>query len=644
MSFSRLSLLWKILLPTSIVLTVVFAVAGWMVQNNVVRTTSESVEHEARGSFQAYKSLWQARADGLATVSRILSAMSDIRKVLGTGDAATIRDTAGEMWGKAAAEDAFFLVCDPRGKVIASQAAAGAAGAAGVARAFSPNEDFPEVQVARARFPEQVSGFVERGGALFQVVITPVYVQAAGGAGLLDVLVAGYGVDNRVAARLKQETGGSDFVFTSGRQVIASTLPAAARVPGFGDAAIAPGNVASNVAGNQNGPDDYLALPTPLMDVGGQRIGQLFILRPFAEERRRIAMLRTEIVALWLSAMAAALVVTFLVAKRIMRPVAELDRAAAEIARQNYDYRVGVESGDELGRLATTFNGMCESIQHAREDLTLQERISTIGRLSTSIVHDLRNPLAAIYAGSEMLVDSDLPVPQVRRLATNIYRASRLIQEMLQQLLNASRGRTGTAEVCPVREVISAAWSSVEAAAESQHVALISEVPDVLECPMERERMERVFRNLFENALEAMPGGGTVRVTLNHADGSRATGGIFNSAAGAGSNGAEGTVNGAAGADDLHEISGIEIVVKDSGPGIPTGVRARLFQPFVTMGKKNGLGLGLALSRQTLLDHGGDLWLSDGFTARPEGTGGAGEGAEFHLRLPLEKQKLQKQE
>ncbi len=636
MSFSRLSLLWKILLPTSVVLTMVFAVAGWMVQSNVVRTTSESVEHEARASFQAYKSLWQARADGLATVSRILSAMSDIRRVLGTGDAATIRDTAGEMWGKVAAEDAFFLVADPQGKVIAAQGAAGAAGAMGAARAFPPNEDFPEVLVARARFPEQVSGFVERGGALFQVVITPVYVQAAGGAGLLDVLVAGYGVDNRVAARLKQETGGSDFVFTSGRQVIASTLPATARVPGFNDAAIALPQAAGNPNGQNGRDDDYLALPTPLLDVGGQRIGQLFILRPFAEERRRIAMLRTEIVALWLTAMAAALVVTFLVAKRIMRPVAELDRAAAEIARQNYDYRVGVESGDELGRLATTFNGMCESIQHAREDLTRQERISTIGRLSTSIVHDLRNPLAAIYAGSEMLVDSDLPAPQVRRLATNIYRASRLIQEMLQQLLNASPGRTGTAEVCAVREVISAAWSSVEAAAESQHVALISEVPDALECPMERERMERVFRNLFENALEAMPGGGTVRVTLNRAagaasngaEGTGSNGGILNSAAGAASNGAEGTSS----ADSLHEDSGIEIVVKDSGPGIPPEVRARLFQPFVTLGKKNGLGLGLALSRQTLLDHGGDLWL-DG------GPNEAGEGAEFHMRLPGEKAK-----
>ena len=116
MSFSRLSLLWKILLPTSIVLTAVFALAGWIVQNSVIKTTSQSVSHEASASFQAYESLWKARADRLATVSRVLSTMSDVRRVFGTGDEATIRDTAGELWSKTAAgDDAFFLVADPQG-------------------------------------------------------------------------------------------------------------------------------------------------------------------------------------------------------------------------------------------------------------------------------------------------------------------------------------------------------------------------------------------------------------------------------------------------------------------------------------------------------------------------------------------------
>ncbi len=576
MTYSRLSLLWKILLPTSVVLTLVFAVAGWIVQSNVVRTTTDSVEHEARASFQAYKSLWQARADGLATVSRVLSTMSDVRRVFGTGDAATIRDTASEMWSKVSAEDAFFLVADPQGKLIASSL-----GARGGSPAFRPNEDFPEVQAARVRFPDQASGFVQRGGQLFQVVITPVYVDAPGGAGLLNVFVTGYAVDARVAARLKEETGGSDFVFAAGGKVITSTLPVATA------SALLPHIMEWQTSANSQ----YLALATPLMDVRGASIGELYILRSFEQARRRIAMLRTEIVALWLTAMAAALIVTFFVAKRIMRPVADLDRAAAEIARQNYDYRVMVHSGDELGRLATTFNGMCESIQHARDDLTRQERIATIGRLSTSIVHDLRNPLAAIYAGSEMLVDGDLPQPQVRRLAVNIYRASRLIQEMLQQLLNASRGGSGAAEICAIREVVTAAWSSIEAAAEARQIEFINEVPEGIECPMERARMERVFSNLFENAVEMMPNGGMVRVQTMHAS--------------------------------PAQDSQVEIAVKDTGPGIRPEVRARLFQPFVTFGKRNGLGLGLALSRQTVLDHGGDLWAADSHA-----------GAEFHIRLP----------
>lgn len=573
MRFSRLSLLWKILLPTSTVLTVVFAAAGWIVQSSVAKTTTQSVEHEARASFRAYESLWKARADRLATVSRVLSTMASVRAAFGTGDQATIRDTAGELWSKASAEDAFFLVADPQGTVLVSL---------GAPVSIHPKQDFPEVQMASARFPEQASGFVQRGGELFQVVVTPVYVQAgSGGTGLLDVLVAGYGVDARVASQLKEETGGSDFVFVTGRQVITSTLPRNVVEP-----------LAARLIDKQTIPnDDYLALATPLLDIRQQPLGQLFILRSFEAARQSIATLRRDIVVLWISALIAALLVTYFVARRIMRPVAELDRAAAEIARQNYGYRVDVQSGDELGRLAGTFNGMCESIQQAREELTRQERISTIGRLSTSIVHDLRNPLAAIYAGAEMLFDGNLPMHQVRRLANNIYQASRGIQDMLQQLLHVSRGSSGHAEVCALRDVIAAAWSVVETEADAQDVKLVTDVPERLEVFMERARMERVFCNLFENAVEVMSGGGTVRIRAQ------------------------------------QDAAAVVIVVKDTGPGIQPEVRGRLFQPFVTFGKKNGLGLGLALSRQTLLDHGGDMWVN----------GNGSGGAEFHMRLPRER-------
>ena len=203
-----------------------------------------------------------------------------------------------------------------------------------------------------------------------------------------------------------------------------------------------------------------------------------------------------------------------------MEPVEQLDRAAAEVARQNYAIEVPVRGEDELGRLARTFNTMCASIRQAREDLIRQERISTIGRLSGSIVHDLRNPLAAIYGGAEMLVDADLPPAHVKRLAGNIYRASRRMQELLQDLLNVSRGKGSAPEICRLREVAAGGVRSTGArAAEQQGVTLALEIPAEIEVPLERSRMERVFANLIGNALEAMADGGEVRITAELQDG-----------------------------------------------------------------------------------------------------------------------------
>ena len=117
---SRISLLWKILLSTSVAITLLFAVTGWIAVYSATRATTYSVEHEVTASFQAYQSLWKSRADRLASISSILSAMSDVRTAFGSADEATIRDTAGELWARVSDEDAFFLVASPRGQVIAS--------------------------------------------------------------------------------------------------------------------------------------------------------------------------------------------------------------------------------------------------------------------------------------------------------------------------------------------------------------------------------------------------------------------------------------------------------------------------------------------------------------------------------------------
>jgi signal transduction histidine kinase len=579
-SFSRLPLLWKILLATSIALTLLFALMGWIVQDNATRAMSASVDEDIEASFHAYDSLWRSRAETLAAVSLVVSRMSDVRAAFSTGDQATIRDSANELWKQISNQDAIFLVTDPEGRVLASL---------GGSLGESLKHELPAVRDAAAGFPRQASGFVTAGGHLYQIAVTPVYVQSGSGMGLLNVLVAGYEVTEDTVRSLKKSTGGSDFCFISGTSVVASTLDQGATASMEAVSPL-PGTVARIEAGGTH----YTVLGTPLLDVAGRRIGELRILRSSESARQRIRALGRDIVMAWLITVLVGLWLTHSLARRILKPVKELDRGASEVAHGNYDYRIpidGPEVGtrDELGRLAAAFNAMCASIQNGREELIRQERIATIGRLSTSIVHDLRNPLAAIYGGAEMLIDGALSAPQVQRMAGNIYRSSRRMQQLLQELVDTGRGRSSSTELCRLKDVVSAACEGLSATADAQSVAIETNVPDDIELPLERARIERVFLNLIDNALGMMPKGGTLRISAK------------------------------------TEGSSVTVRVQDTGPGIPSQIRSRLFQPFVTAGKKSGVGLGLAFSHQTVLDHGGRLW------ADPD----AREGACFLVQLPL---------
>ncbi|MBL8291605.1 MAG: HAMP domain-containing protein [Bryobacterales bacterium] len=577
MRFPRLSLLAKIWLSTAVVVTTLYAITGLLLQRHTLAMTNQSLQEEVRASLQAYESLWRSRSDTLASVAAIISSTPNVRAAFQTRHRPTIQDAAGELWVKVAdelKENAFFTVADPEGNTVASLDSA--------APGRLPDA-WPMIATVRQRFPKQAAGFAVIGNQLYQLVFTPVYVDSTGGSSLVSVLVSGFSVDHSVAERLRESTGGSEFLFLAGGRVFASTL---------NDRATSV--LRREVLGSppteliSDGVVQYARLDRELIDVQGRPLGKLIVFRSFEAARVRLRNLQRWLFLVWLAAVAAGLGFSFLLARRIIQPLNMLDRAAARVAHQDYTLRLPVQSQDELGRLAATFNSMCESLQQARDELIRQERISTIGRLASSIVHDLRNPLAAIYGGAEMMVDTELTSGQVKRLAANIYRSSRRIQEMLQDLLQVTRGRSGEKEVCLLRDVVEAGIEPLQTAATAQRVTIEVRVPEQLELPLERMRIERVFMNLVGNALEVLPDGGHIHVT----------------------------------ASDTGDA--VEIQVADDGPGIQPAVRGQLFQPFVTHGKKTGLGLGLALSRQSVLDHGGDLWIAEN----------GNPGATFCLRLP----------
>src|SRR5882724_9393075 len=192
---------------------------------------------------------------------------------------------------------------------------------------------------------------------------------------------------------------------------------------------------------------------------------------------------------------------------------------------------------------------------------------------SASILHDLRNPVGTIYAGAETLMRLDTAPNQVKRLAANMHRAAGRMRELLIDLASAIYGNRSTPEICDIREIIAAASEAAAAAMDNQRVQILLDVPGQIKLPVARSRMKQMFFNLITNALEAMPGGGEVRI----------------------------------GATRNRDY--VLVAIEDTGPGIPHEIRDQVFEPFVTAGKGNGLGLGLAFSRQAVLDHGGDIWL-----------------------------------
>src|ERR1051326_9029991 len=213
------SLLWKILFSTSIAITALFAAMGWLLQRQFAEVAAGSAEEEVRVSFQAYESLWRSRADQLASVSRVLSRMPQVRAAFGTRDRATIHDSAAEAWDQLSHPGTVLLVADPGGPVIVD-AGAGVAGTL---------TDVPFVRAAAQSFPKQATGFVLLNERLYQIVVTPVYVAGEVSPALLNVVVAGIAVDSELGRSLKISTGGSDFVFITRGRVAASTLPDSAR-------------------------------------------------------------------------------------------------------------------------------------------------------------------------------------------------------------------------------------------------------------------------------------------------------------------------------------------------------------------------------------------------------------------------------
>ncbi len=197
----------------------------------------------------------------------------------------------------------------------------------------------------------------------------------------------------------------------------------------------------------------------------------------------------------------------------------------------------------------------------------------TLGELAMSVVHDLRNPLAAVYIGAEMLNQPGLSESEIRKLARNVHGAAQRIQQLLQDYVDLCRSAARRAHAFDLCDVVSEAVEAIAGLAEAQGVVVEQTVPRFYLIVANDSQVRSVLSNLLTNALDAMPEGGSIFISA------------------------------------VAEERSLVIRIADTGPGIAPQIRDHLFEPFVTYGKPKGWGLGLSSARRIVAENGGAMWL-----------------------------------
>jgi signal transduction histidine kinase len=211
-----------------------------------------------------------------------------------------------------------------------------------------------------------------------------------------------------------------------------------------------------------------------------------------------------------------------------------------------------------------------ENARIARE-MVRSERLSAVGRMASSIIHDIKNPMAALHTYAQILKRKS-ETDESAEIADEIIQQIDRFVKMTQEVLDFSRGISEIHfTTAALGEVVQQALRQITPELEKSRVTLVTHLDYTGTCTLDVEKMLRVIYNIARNALDAMPEGGSLTVATRSQDG----------------------------------IAVVEI--SDTGSGIPEHIKGRIFEPFFTYGKKHGTGLGLAIVKRIVEDHHGQI-------------------------------------
>jgi signal transduction histidine kinase len=571
------SLTNRIFFATALLAVLSIGVAIYIVNRAVTKQGALDLQRaidEAAAEVDLYRKL---SFETFTRDARLIADLPKLKAAVDTGDPATLEPIAREYQQIAGAED-LFAIADPSGRVLVR-----------LGTSDVPDEALAAAAtIGRTEATERDEFWPEQHGILL-IKSVPIWIDK-GQPDVLGTLILGESLDYRQASRFKARTN-SEIAFGVNGVIKAATLPEAT----WTQLAMLLGTPGVRSSISLNG-EDYLAYANPLGPSGprGQPIG--IVLSSQTERQQFLGQLHT---SLGLTAVVAVLVATlfsYAVARTVTRPIEAITSTMREMASSgDLTRRIPVSPDgrwqDEDARLlATTFNSMTDSIEKFQREAAQRERLSSLGRLSTVVAHEIRNPLMIIKTSLRTLRREDAGAGQAQTAAKDIDEEITRLNRIVTEVLDFARPIKFDLAPADLNALAKDAVRAAGAAEGTAQIRLELD-PAIPAVTTDAERLRQALVNILGNAFQAVAGRqADVRLRTFRVDPRR-----------------------------------LAIVVSDNGSGIAPEDMPRLFDPYFTT-RRTGTGIGLAISRNIIEGLGGRITVS---SARDRGT-------EVRIELPLD--------
>lgn len=565
----------QLLISTLIIICALTGAILFIIHHTVQAVVAGSVRAGTEASLRAFSNVQHERERELSLTAAMLAEVPTLKALMTSNDPLTIQDGSELYWKKFGSD--LLLLADPAGRILGFHV---------IRPGWSSRLIEGDLQRSMARGEEATWWYAD--GQLYWVFLRPISAGAGNDLKPLGVVAVGYQVDSSVAEQLSL-VAGSQIALAMGDKVIASTLST--------DDEDQFAAWAARQGARPNPDSQAIALTAHSYEVASVSLRKnaqapvlCYVLMPLERTDLFLRQINRTIFVLGFGAIVLAALLLSFVSRTITRSLDDLVAGVRALASGDYSYKITPRGSSEVAELGTAFARMRADLLESQRRRLAAERTAALGRAAGSLSHDLRHYLATVVANAEFLYESEKLKLNRDEIYAEIQAASAQMTDLLDSLRELSREGAaispapGMLDYC-VRHAIDAVLSRPELRDCSINLAASGDMAGVFDA----RKIERVFFNLLLNACEACaPGEARVQIDIR----------------------------------SLAEW--FEIRVTDNGTGIPPSIRESLFDPFVSAGKPNGTGMGLAIVNKIVQDHGGSVSVENS----------SGAGSTFLIRIP----------